>query len=192
MFPPARFNKLCGRLEFFRRRDAQFKTEFSRRPNPRVRHVARAVADERDGFAFDRAALLLKRENVRENLARMLVVGQRVDGRDAGKFRELLHVALRERADDRAVDHAAQDARRVLDRLAAAKLDVRRAQKHRLPAEFADADLERQPRARGLLGKHQRPRLAGERLLFVTAALALENGGVAQDFFNVRDRQFFQ
>jgi hypothetical protein len=28
--------------------------------------------------------------------------------------------------------------------------------------------------------------------VFVMAALALENGGVAQDFFNVRDRQFFQ
>jgi hypothetical protein len=41
----------------------------------------------------DRPALFLERENVRENLARMLVVGQRVDGRDFGKFRELLHVA---------------------------------------------------------------------------------------------------
>ena len=63
-------------------------------------------------------------ENVRKNLARMLVVGQRVDGRDAGKLRELLHVALRERADDRAVDHPAQHARGVLDRLAAAQLNL--------------------------------------------------------------------
>jgi hypothetical protein len=80
------FQQLLRRLEFFRGRDAQFKTKLSRRPNPRVRHVAGAVAYERNGFAFDRAASLLERENVRENLARMLIVGQRVDGRDAGKL----------------------------------------------------------------------------------------------------------
>src|SRR5580698_6650821 len=37
---------------------------------------------------------------------------------------ELLHVALRERADDRAVNHATEHARGVLDRFAAAELNV--------------------------------------------------------------------
>ena len=72
----------------------------------------------------DRPALFLERENVGQNLAGMLVIGQRVDRRDAGEFGELLDIALRERADDRAVDHPAQHARGVLDRLAAAELNV--------------------------------------------------------------------
>src|ERR1017187_5252022 len=105
----------------------------------------------------------------------MLVVRQRIDGADAG-----------------AMNHAAHDTRGVLDRLAAAELDVHRAQKHRQPAEFADADLERQPRARGLLGKHQRPSLAGERLGLVMAAFAFENCGVVQNFVKVRAWQIFQ
>ena len=122
----------------------------------------------------------------------MLVIGQRVDGRDAGKFGEFLHVALRKRADDRAVNHPAQHARGVLDRFAAAQLDFVRVEKHRLAAQFANADLEGNPRARGRLGKHQRPDLSGQRLLVAPRPLALEHDGVAQDFLNVRARQFFQ
>ena len=79
----------------------------------------------------------------------MLVVRQRVDGRNAGKSGELLDVALREGADDRAVNHPAHHPRSVLDWLAAAELDVIGVEKHRPPAKFVDTDLERNPRARG-------------------------------------------
>ena len=96
---------------------------------------------------------------------------------------ELLDVALCERADDRAVNHAAQHAGGVLDRLAAAQLNVIGIEKHRLPAQFADADLKRNPRARGRFGKDQRPGLAGQRLGFMLAALAFEPDGVAQNFY---------
>ena len=58
-----------------------------------MRHVARAVADERDDFAGDRPALFLEGENVGEDLAGMLVIGQRVDGGQAGVLREFLDVA---------------------------------------------------------------------------------------------------
>jgi len=134
-----------------------FKPELCRRPNPRVRHVAGAIADERDGFARNRPPLFLECENVRENLARMLVVRQRVDGRDAGKLGEFLDVALREGADDRAVNHAAQHARGVLDRLAAAKLNVIGIEKHGPAAEFVDADLKR-TRVRVTIWKTSTPR----------------------------------
>ena len=180
------------RLEFFRRGNAQRKIEFGRRPDPRVRHVARAVADERDRFALDGTAFFLERENVCQDLAGMLVVGQRVDGRNAGKFGEFLHVLLRKGADDRAVNHAAHDARGILDGLAASELDVHRAQKHRRAAQFANAHFERKPRARGLLGKHQGPRLARQRLLRVVAPLALENGGIAQNPVKISPRQIFE
>ena len=54
----------------------------------------------------------------------MLVVGERVDRRDAGELREIDDVLLGEGSDDRAVHHPAEDASGVLDRLAAAELDV--------------------------------------------------------------------
>ena len=102
----------------------------------------------------------------------MLVVGERVDGRDAGVVRELDHVLLGEGADDRAMDHAAEHAGGVLDQFAAAELDVVFREEHREAAEFADADFERDAGAGGGLGENERPGLAGERLA-VAAALRL-------------------
>ena len=122
----------------------------------------------------------------------MLVIRQRIDGGDLGKFREFFHVGLRIGADDRAVNHAAQHAGGVLDRLAAAQLNVIGVQKHHPGTQFADASLERDAGARGGLGKNQRPRLARERLCRMRAALAFDRGGVVQDFFKIRRRQLFQ
>ena len=54
------------------------------------------------------AELLLDGLQIREDLAGMLVIGQRIDRRQAASTaRKFLHVALREGADDRAVHHAA-------------------------------------------------------------------------------------
>src|SRR5207302_8170693 len=92
--------------------------------NPRARDVARAVADETDRLFFKPAELFANRKKIGENLARVLVVGERVDRRDAGILRELDDIALRECADDRAVEHPAHDARGVPDRLAASELNV--------------------------------------------------------------------
>ena len=66
------------------------KPSLPRSENPRDRHVAGAVADERDHFAGNRAELFLERKNIGENLAGMLVIGERVDGRDFGVFGENL------------------------------------------------------------------------------------------------------
>ena len=63
---------------------------------------------------------------------------------------------------------------------------------HHLRAKFADADLKRHPGSCGRLGKHQRPDLAGQWNPVAPRPLALEHGGVAQDFLDVRAGQFFQ
>jgi hypothetical protein len=122
IFPPAR-SRISG---------AGWYPLPRRRENPGVGHVACAVADERDDLAADRTALFLERENIRKNLAGMLVVSEGVNGRNAGEAGEILHIRLRERANDRAVHHAAQYARGVLDVLAAAELNVVRVEKHHL------------------------------------------------------------
>ena len=131
------------------RGDAQLEAQLRRRKHPRPRDVARPVADERHHLPANRPAAFLERENVRQNLARMLIIGERVDRREARKRGELLDIPLRERADHRAVDHPPEHARGVLDRLAAAELDVVRTEEQRVPAQLANADLERHPRARG-------------------------------------------
>ena len=64
----------------------------------------------------------------------MLVVREGIDGGYAGVVGELLDIALRERAEDGAVNHPAQDARGVLDGFAAAKLDLARGEEDGLTA----------------------------------------------------------
>ena len=77
----ARLGDQFGRgLERFRRGDAELEVELGRRPNPRARDIARAVADEGDGLAFVAAEFLLDGEKVGEDLARVFVVGEGVDG----------------------------------------------------------------------------------------------------------------
>ena len=104
----------------------------------------------------------------------MLVVGEGVDGGDAGEIGEFLDVALGEGADDGAVEHSAQDAGGVLDGFAAAKLDIAGGKEHDLAAELADADLEGDAGACGRFGEDMRPGLAGQRLRGVMAAFRLE------------------
>ena len=122
----------------------------------------------------------------------MFLVGQRIHGRHAGVLGELLDIALRVRANDRAVNHPAEHARGVLDQLAAADLNVLRAQKQRLPAQFADADLERDARARGRLVENERPGLSGQRQARVTAPFAFHGGGGRQNLLHIHRGQFFK
>ena len=119
------------------------------------------------------------------------LVREGIDGGNAGIVGELLDVALREGAEDGAVDHPAQHARGVLDRLAAAKLDFAGGQEDRLPAQLADADLEGHAGAGGGFGEQHGPGLTGQRLLGMPPAFLLEAHGVGQDGLHVRPRQCF-
>ena len=111
-------------------RNAQFKTEFGRREGPRVGHIAGAITKKGDRFAPDRPALFLECENVRKDLARVLLVGQRVDGGNAGVAGELFDVALGVGTEDCPVHEAAQHTGGVFDRLAPAKLNLVRRKKN--------------------------------------------------------------
>ena len=78
---------------------------------------------------------------------------------------ELLDVVLREGADHDRVEVAREDDGGVLDRLAAAELEVACREVEAVAAELGDADLERDPRPRrGLLEDHPE-RAAGEELV---------------------------
>src|SRR5690349_6818109 len=106
------------------------------------RDIACAITDERYHFATDRPTRFLKRENIGQDLTGMLLIGERVDRGDSRKGCELFHILLRKRADDRAMDHPAEDAGGVFDGFSPAKLDVICIQKKRLAAKFAHTDLK--------------------------------------------------
>jgi hypothetical protein len=79
-----------------------------------------AVADERERLAGERPELLAQRQHVGQRLARMLLVGQRIDdvkARSGG--REPGQPILAERAHDQAREPALEVARDVFERLAA-------------------------------------------------------------------------
>jgi len=106
---------------------------------------------------LERAAFVLEdREEVPDDLAWMFLVVEAVDHRDGCTPSQFLDVLSLERAVHDAIHIAAQDLRGVGDRLAAANLQVVRAEEERMAAELRHPDLERDPRpSRGLLENHR-------------------------------------
>jgi hypothetical protein len=116
-----------------------------------MRHVV-AVAEVGEGEPGQPALLLPDGLQVGERLARVRVVGERVDDGDRRRLGEPLDPVLAEGADDDRRDVAGQDLRGVLDRLAATELGAARVDDDRVTAELGDAGFERQPGpGRGLL-----------------------------------------
>ena len=78
--------ELGRRLVGVGRGDDEFEAEVLGGPEPRARHVGIAVADKGDLLALPGAEFFADCEEVGEDLARVLVVGEGVDGRDAGEL----------------------------------------------------------------------------------------------------------
>src|SRR5207244_9260221 len=115
------------------------------------------IADKGYDLAPNTSEFFFDREDVAQNLTRMLVVGQRVDCWHAGEFGEFLDIALRVRPNHSAVNHAPEDARGVFDQFAATKLSVRGIEIKRIAAELTNSHFKRHACARGRLGKNQSP-----------------------------------
>jgi hypothetical protein len=122
----------------------------------------RPVTDVGDLQPAEDAELLAQRQQVRQRLARVVPVGQRVDDRDRRRLGEAADVVVGEGADDEGPGVAADDPRRVLDRLAPAQLQLVRTRRDRCPAEAGDGRLEGDPRAGRRLGEVQDDAVAGE------------------------------
>lgn len=173
------------------RGDAELKVELAGGPHPRDGHVAGAVADEGDDLSGESAAHFHDRLEIGENLARVLGIGERVDGGDAAVFGKVFDVRLCESADDGTVAHAAEDACGVGNRFAAAELDIVGGEKEDVAPEFADADLEGNAGARRGLGKHERPALVAERVFIEAAAIGLHRLCEVEDGEDFLTRQRF-
>ena len=150
--------------------DAEAKD--GRRLQPRIADVVR-VADPRDRPAGDVAAMLHVRVDVREDLARVVFVGEAVDHRHPRVFSEAFDDGLLERADHHDVDHARDHPRDVLDRLAARQLRVAAIQVDRDAAELVHARLERHAGARGRFFEHHRQCAVAQRLVEFVALESL-------------------
>ena len=146
-----------GQLVTGGRRDAHVDAQH--RAGVRQRHGdVVAVADERQRRAFERAQAFPQRQHVGQRLARMFLVGERVDDVHRGRgFGKPIQPLLRERADDGAVEPALEVARDVLDGFPPAERDVGRRFDH-FAAQFPDGDRERRARAQRRLLEHAAPR----------------------------------
>ncbi len=103
------------------------------------------------------------RLQVGKRLARVGVVGKRVDHGHRSRRGQPFQPLLRERPYDDHIDVPAEDGGRVLDGLAPAKLGGRRVHHHRVPAELGHGDVEGQPGPGGGLLEQQHHRTAGKR-----------------------------
>src|SRR3990172_8667581 len=121
------------------------------------------VPDVGEPKALELPPALQDRQEVGDELARVLAVIEAVDHGDAGPLREFDHVLMPEGAEHDAVHIPGEDARGVRDGLAAAQLRVLGVEVHGVPAELGHADLEGDARPRrGLLKDHpQRPAAQG-------------------------------
>ena len=119
-------------------------------------HVV-AVADIGKLEATQSAEALFEREEIRQSLARMKLVGKRVDHRNAGVRGHFLKHPLGVNARDDAVHPALQIARDIGNRFALAQGGgrLRVIEEHHGPAHALDADVECNPRAQGGLLKNQ-------------------------------------
>ena len=128
--------QLRARLVALRAREAQLEAEH--RPPPRSSCCAMLLPSPIQATVRPPsvAELLVHRQQVGQDLAGMVVVGEAVDDRHRGEPRQLLDVGVVEGADHDAVDVAREHARGVADRLAAAELDVARRQEEGVPAEL--------------------------------------------------------
>ncbi len=129
-----------------------------------------AVAEPGELEPGQRLALFDYCQQICDDLARMRPVGQPVDHRHAGMARHLLRLRVIVGAEHDRVGHAAEHARGVGDRFAAAELARRGIEHQRRAAELAHGDIEADPGARRILLEHHRQYVPGERSVGVGLA----------------------
>ena len=134
--------------------DPDLKVQDFGRLQPGIADVI-GVADPGHGFAADGAAMLDKREDIRQDLAGMGFVGQAVDHGHAGVRRKALHNGLLEGPDHHQIAHPRDHLGSIFDGFAAAKLSVAGVEIDCCPAELMHAGFKGEPGAgRGLLEDH--------------------------------------
>ena len=101
--------------------------------------------------------------------------------------RQLLDIGVGEGPDHQPVDEAGEDAGHVLERLAAAELDVAGREEDGVSAKLAGADLEGDAGAGGALGEDQADVLVGERPVPVFPALHRMRGVEQRPQLGARD-----
>ena len=112
---------------------------------------------------------------VGEDLTGVELVGERVDDRDGRRRGHGLDAGVPKGPPDDRVDVAGQHPRGVLDGLLAAKLHGAAVHDDRVSAELADADVEGEPGAGGVLLEDRGDGLARQR--FVAERVGFEFGG---------------
>ena len=151
---PPSTNRGCG-LETGWRGDGHVDARGHAAEHQRVRHVVGAVAEVGQPQPRQRALALGERLQVGEHLARVELVGQRVDDRHRRTGCHRGQPFLGERPPHDGVDVARQHPAGVLQRLLAAELGAAAVDDDGVPAELRDAHLEREPGAgRVLLEDH--------------------------------------
>src|ERR1700733_750685 len=124
-----------------------------------MRHVVRAVAGVGKRPAGQRALMLGHRLQVGEDLARVELVGERVDHRDGGRPGEFLDALLPGRAPGDRGNLPGEHPGDVGDRLTASDVRLGRVDLKRQAAELADADGEGDTGAQARLVEEQGDRL---------------------------------
>jgi hypothetical protein len=165
--PRSRDRVRVGLMALGRGRD-EAHPEAGRADHQRDAHVV-PIAEIGEAGAREPAQPLANRHQVGERLAWVRVVREPVDDGDVRVLGELLNVLLREGADHDCVEVALEHVRRVLDRLAAAELEVAGGEVEAVAAELGDPDLEGDAGARRRLLEDHAEAAAGEKLMWLSA-----------------------
>ncbi len=160
---------LAGR-ELLRSAESDVDAQVRASKEPGVGHVAIGVAHEGDLAALHGAQVVAighlfgEREDVREDLARVRVIRQRIDDRHRAELRKVLEQRVLVAANDHAMQVARQHLCGVGHGFAAGDLRIARAEDHRMRAKLMQADFERHACAGAVLVEEHAPALPVEGL----------------------------
>ena len=171
---PESFTKIGIKLKFFRRCDHELEAEPLRCPRPGASHIAVAVTEKHHLLSFPSPEPLLNGEQVRENLTRVLLVGQRIDRGQPTVIGELLDIFLIKSTDNDSMNHATEHASGVLDWFSTPNLNVVGVQKERSGAELIKPDFKTDAGSGRRLCENHRPCLAKQRLISIETASSLQ------------------
>ena len=126
--------QFLGREKGLRCHDAKIHAHFGRPDHQGIGHVVAAVAHIGEDDSLQPPLGFEHGHEIGQDLGGVVEIGQPVPDRDPGVLRQPLHGFMLEAAELDAIEHPAQNARRVLDRFLFPQLDVVLAQVFRVGA----------------------------------------------------------
>ena len=158
-------DQLCRREGFFRRADYKMHSHFCAADHQRVTHIISGVTAVDQFFSFQLSKMLLNGQKIRQDLRRMIFIGQTIPDRNTGVLRQFLYDLLTESTVLDPIEHTAQHTGGIRDRFFFADLRTGRTQISASHAKITGSHFKSAAGAGGVFFEYQSNIFAFEDLM---------------------------